>query len=48
MWFFCTEDLNIVKGSPQIRRRFIDMELGQISAVYLNDLAQYQRILKQK
>ena len=24
------------------------MELGQISAVYLNDLAQYQRILKQK
>lgn len=40
--------MNIVKGSPQIRRRFIDMELGQISAVYLNDLAQYQRILKQK
>ena len=45
---FAPEDLNIVKGSPQIRRRFIDMELGQISAVYLNDLAQYQRILKQK
>ena len=45
---FAPEDLNIVKGSPQIRRRFIDMELGQISAVYLNDLSQYQRILKQK
>ena len=45
---FAPEDLNIVKGSPQIRRRFIDMELGQISAVYLNDLVQYQRILKQK
>ncbi|MCE5039046.1 DNA replication/repair protein RecF [Staphylococcus auricularis] len=45
---FAPEDLNIVKGSPQVRRRFIDMELGQISAVYLNDLAQYQRILKQK
>lgn len=45
---FAPEDLNIVKGSPQIRRRFIDMELGQISAVYLNDLAQYQRILKQR
>ncbi|AXJ49947.1 DNA replication/repair protein RecF [Staphylococcus aureus] len=45
---FAPEDLKIVKGSPQIRRRFIDMELGQISAVYLNDLAQYQRILKQK
>ena len=46
-WFFLRQNLNIVKGSPQIRRRFIDMELGQISA-YLNDLAQYQRILKQK
>ncbi|AMY05837.1 DNA replication and repair protein RecF [Staphylococcus condimenti] len=45
---FAPEDLNIVKGSPQVRRRFIDMELGQISAVYLNDLSQYQRILKQK
>lgn len=45
---FAPEDLNIVKGSPLIRRRFIDMELGQISAVYLNDLSQYQRILKQK
>ncbi|EKU48160.1 DNA replication/repair protein RecF [Staphylococcus massiliensis] len=45
---FAPEDLNIVKGSPQIRRRFIDMELGQISALYLNDLSQYQRILKQK
>ena len=45
---FAPEDLNIVKGAPQIRRRFIDMELGQISAVYLNDLSQYQRILKQK
>ena len=45
---FAPEDLNIVKGSPLIRRRFIDMELGQISAVYLNDLSQYQHILKQK
>lgn len=45
---FAPEDLNIVKGSPQIRRRFIDMELGQISPVYLSDLSQYQRVLKQK
>jgi len=45
---FAPEDLNIVKGSPQIRRRFIDMELGQMSAVYLNHLSNYQRLLKQK
>ncbi|TDM02176.1 DNA replication/repair protein RecF [Macrococcus carouselicus] len=45
---FAPEDLNLVKGSPQVRRRFIDIEIGQISAVYLNDLSNYQRILKQK
>ena len=48
MVLFAPEDLNIVKGSPQIRRRFIDMELGQMSAVYLNHLSNYQRLLKQK
>ncbi|MBS7344346.1 MAG: DNA replication/repair protein RecF [Caryophanon sp.] len=45
---FAPEDLNVVKGSPQIRRRFIDMEIGQISSVYLHDLLQYQKILKQR
>ena len=41
---FAPEDLNLVKGSPQVRRRFIDMEIGQISPVYLHDLSQYQKI----
>jgi DNA replication and repair protein RecF len=45
---FAPEDLNLVKGSPQIRRRFIDMEIGQVSAVYLHDLSQYQKILHQR
>ncbi|OCS84441.1 DNA replication/repair protein RecF [Caryophanon latum] len=45
---FAPEDLHVVKGSPQIRRRFIDMEIGQISPVYLHDLLQYQKILKQR
>ena len=35
---FAPEDLNLVKGSPQIRRRFIDMEIGQVSPVYLHDI----------
>ena len=35
---FAPEDLNLVKGSPQVRRRFLDMEIGQISLVYLHDL----------
>ena len=45
---FAPEDLNLVKGSPQIRRRFIDMEIGQISPVYLHDLVTFQKILKQR
>ncbi len=45
---FAPEDLNLVKGSPLIRRRFIDMEIGQVSPVYLHDISQYQKILQQR
>ncbi|WP_077623781.1 DNA replication/repair protein RecF [Sediminibacillus massiliensis] len=45
---FAPEDLNLVKGSPQVRRRFIDMEIGQIQPVYIYHLGQYQKILKQR
>lgn len=45
---FAPEDLELVKGSPSNRRRFLDMELGQISPVYLHELVQYQRLLKQR
>lgn len=45
---FAPEDLSLVKGSPQIRRRFIDMELGQIEPMYVYHLTQYQKILKQR
>jgi DNA replication and repair protein RecF len=45
---FAPEDLNLVKGSPQVRRRFIDMEIGQINPVYLYHLALYQKILQQR
>lgn len=45
---FAPEDLSLVKGSPSIRRRFIDMELGQMNKIYLYHLAQYQQILKQR
>lgn len=45
---FAPEDLTLVKGPPQTRRRFIDMELGQIQSTYVYHLAQYQKILKQR
>lgn len=45
---FAPEDLHLVKGSPQVRRRFLDMELGQIAPVYLYELSQYQKVLTQR
>ena len=45
---FAPEDLQLVKGSPSLRRKFIDIDLGQIKPVYLSDLSQYNHILKQR
>lgn len=45
---FAPEDLYLIKGAPQLRRRFIDMELGQISPRYLHYLSIYQKVLKQR
>ncbi|ANE46022.1 recombinase RecF [Paenibacillus swuensis] len=45
---FAPEDLEIVKGAPGIRRRFLDMEIGQVQPAYLHDLSQYHKILLQR
>ncbi|HLQ73876.1 MAG TPA: DNA replication/repair protein RecF [Bacillota bacterium] len=45
---FAPEDLTLVKGPPQVRRRFIDMELGQIQPSYIFHLGQYQKVLRQR
>lgn len=45
---FSPEDLDLVKGAPSKRRKFLDMELGQMSQVYLHNLVQYQRVMKQR
>lgn len=45
---FAPEDLYLIKGAPQLRRRFIDMELGQINPHYLHYLSIYQKVLKQR
>lgn len=45
---FAPEDLNIVKGNPQIRRRFVDIELAQISPKYLYNLQRYLKIIKHR
>ncbi|MEX2461542.1 MAG: DNA replication/repair protein RecF [Paenibacillaceae bacterium] len=45
---FAPEDLEIVKGAPGTRRRFLDMEIGQVHPSYLHDIMQYQKILVQR
>lgn len=45
---FAPEDLEIVKGSPGVRRRFLDMEIAQVHPSYLHSLSQYQKTLLQR
>jgi DNA replication and repair protein RecF len=45
---FTPDDLGIIKGSPQSRRRFIDTEIGPIDNKYNYNLSRYQRILFQR
>lgn len=45
---FAPEDLQLIKGAPALRRKFIDMELGQIKPLYLADLSTYHHVLKQR
>lgn len=42
---FSPEDLNIIKGSPSIRRRYIDTTISMIRRNYLYNLLQYNKVL---
>lgn len=44
--FFYPEDLEIIKGSPNNRRNFLNIELSQLSDNYLKILNEYQKLLK--
>lgn len=46
--FFSPEDLSIIKNGPAERRRFMDLELCQISRLYYQNLASYNKILNQR
>lgn len=45
---FSPEDLQLIKSGPKERRRFIDIELCQIDKIYLYNLQQYYKVLKQR
>lgn len=45
---FSPEDLELIKGAPALRRRFMDQEFGQINAEYLYFASKYRQVLFQK
>jgi DNA replication and repair protein RecF len=46
--FFCPEDLEIVKGAPGVRRKFLDSNLCLVSEAYMKSLIIYRKLLKQR
>lgn len=48
MILFSPEDLMLIKGSPVMRRRFLDIELSQIDLRYYAELVKYNKILSQR
>lgn len=45
---FSPEDLRIVKESPGVRRKFLDMELCQLNKNYYHNLVQYNKVLAER
>lgn len=43
---FYPDDLNLIKGGPNERRRYINVELSQLSAKYFEVLSEYNKLLK--
>lgn len=43
---FTPDDLDIIKGSPQIRRNLLNIEISQMDKNYINYLNEYNKILK--
>jgi DNA replication and repair protein RecF len=45
---FSPEDIKVLKESPTLRRRFIDMEISKVRPAYFFELQEYQKALTQK
>lgn len=42
---FSPDELRLVKGSPDVRREFLDIDISQVSRVYIDLLERYEEIL---
>lgn len=45
---FSPEDLDLIKGAPSVRRRFLDLAISQMLTGYLSTLIEYSKALVQK
>ena len=45
---FTPDDLQLIKGAPQNRRRFIDLEISQVSPRYYEEILRYGRAVQQR
>ena len=45
---FSSNDIDMIKGEPSLRRRFLNLEISQISSKYITNLSRYKRALKQR
>lgn len=45
---FSPEDIDLVKGTPQFKRQFLDVSMMQIDPSYIETLNIYKKILKQR
>lgn len=45
---FCPDDLEIIKGSPSVRRKYLNIEISQLKNNYLIYLKEYHQLLKQR
>lgn len=46
--FFSPEDISLVKAGASVRRKFMDMELSQLSPGYLAALQKHRQVLRQR
>ncbi len=45
---FTPDDLNLVKGAPQIKRKFLNLELSKISPIYIFNFNKFHNLLKER
>ena len=45
---FTPDELQLIKGAPQNRRRFIDLEISQVSPRYYEEILHYGRAVQQR